>query len=68
MATVQMSFKFFMMMKWMIRKRNVKFDTELNYITQYTLYIENVTSKNVHDIARNCVLCATGLLLHSVVR
>jgi len=36
--------------------------------TQYTLYIENVTSKNVHDIARNCVLCATGLMLHSVAR
>jgi len=35
---------------------------------QYTLYIENVTSKNVHVIARNRVLCATGLMLRNVVR
>jgi len=36
--------------------------------TQYTLYVQNVTSENVHDIARNCVLCATVILLHSVAR
>jgi len=34
--------------------------------TQYTLYVQNVTSKNAHVIVRNCVLCATGLMLHSV--
>jgi len=34
--------------------------------TQYTLYIQNVTSKNAHVIARNCVLCATGLMLNSI--